>query len=250
MSGDDNKVNPPTGVLPKGTRTKGKKAKLPIGVLPEGTPTRDFVSMFSKKPNIEYIQALFSQISVMNLSWENPQGTHQQSLFNVCLRDLDNFIEDFDTSRKNDEFEQFKDTHLRKEFASKPDNEILKAIAELAQTRAEFINYVLAIRVVPLIHQHYFNRRGDSDPTNRVEKKKQYKDRGAIGKIVIGQFWGNEASGNPLPGHGPPEKITNWRYWADPIDVKLTVVAPKLNKKFVEDGPDVEWKPSEVVELF
>lgn len=184
--------------------------------------------------------------------WSLPEGAEDPTMHNLYLRNLDKFLHDFESHREKDTLAKFIKNDMRPEFAALPEDEILKKVAELAQTRALLINYLLGSRVSPLMHQEGFDKNGVStDSTNKNTYRAALKrDRDDMAKKVVGAFWGKTDSGNPLPAHCHKAMgISAYENWADPVDKKLIDMRPLLKYKCkVVDWK--QWGPKKVRELF
>ncbi|KAI2784573.1 hypothetical protein F4815DRAFT_453511 [Daldinia loculata] len=193
-----------------------------------GTPIRGCALPFNEMPNLNELELKFNEVSTFD--WSYPRAYPRvPTIYNVYMRNIDEFICSFELSREKDDLEQFKGTRLRPEFASLPDEEILKRIADLAQDRALMINYLLASRVSPVYHQDYVDEQGP--PDTEYERKELKKDQPRMATKIVEAFWGLAHSGNPLPTHRHKQLgISSYDRWADRIDEKLTAMAERLDK--------------------
>ncbi|KAI0851531.1 hypothetical protein F5Y00DRAFT_259533 [Daldinia vernicosa] len=193
-----------------------------------GTPIRGCALSFNDAPDLTKLKSKFNEVSTFDWSYPRAQPLGP-TIYNVYMRNIDEFICSFELSRENDDLEQFKSTRLHPEFASLSDEEILKQIADLAQDRALMINYLLSSRVSPVYHQDYVD--DHSPPDTEYERQELKKDRPRMAKKIVEAFWGFAHSGNPLPAHRHKQLgISSYDRWADRIDDKLTAMAERLKK--------------------
>ncbi|KAI0135627.1 hypothetical protein F4814DRAFT_401938 [Daldinia grandis] len=194
----------------------------------QGTPIRGCALPFDDAPGLNQLKRKLNEVSAFD--WTYPmEHPPRPVIYNVYMRNIDEFICTFELSREKDDLEQFKSTRLRPEFASLSDKKILKQIADLAQERAIMINYLLASRVSPVCHQDYVDKQGP--PDTEYERQELRKDRPRMAMKIVEAFWGFAHSGNPLPTHRHKELgISSYDRWADRIDDKLTVMAKRLNE--------------------
>ncbi|KAI1661522.1 hypothetical protein F4813DRAFT_386052 [Daldinia decipiens] len=194
----------------------------------QGTPIRGCTLPFNKAPSLTELKLKFNEVSTFDWSypWARPPGP---TIYNVYMRNIDEFICSFELSREKDDLEQFKSTRLCPEFASLSDEEILKRVADLAQDRALMINYLLGSRVSPVYHQDCVNEQ--NRPDTEYERRELKKDQPRMAAKIVEVFWGFAHSGNPLPTHRHKQLgISSYDGWADRIDDKLTAMAERLNK--------------------
>ncbi|KAI0842192.1 hypothetical protein F5Y06DRAFT_170334 [Hypoxylon sp. FL0890] len=217
----------------------------------KGTNRRECELTWKILPNLDELESSLSQMTSA-FDWDLPEEIEPPTKHNIYLRNLDQFINDFESHRENDTLEEFKSNCLRPEFAALPDNVILKKVAELAQTRALFINYLLATRVSPVMHREAFDVQGPlTDQTGKRAIAWSIKrDQIAVAKKATEAFWGKTDSGNPLPDHRHKAMgISAYENWADPIDKKLADMCPRLEDKYKSVDWNV-WGPEKVQELF
>ncbi|KAI1470183.1 uncharacterized protein F4812DRAFT_316817 [Daldinia caldariorum] len=195
----------------------------------QGTPTRGCAIPFDELPDLSRLKLELNEVATFDWSYPTarPQGP---VILNVYMRNLDEFIYSFESSREKDDLAQFKKTRLRPEFASLPDEEILGRMGRFAQDRALMINYILGSRVSPVYHQDYVDER--HPPDTKYERKELKRDRPRMARKIVETFWGSAHSGNPLPSHEHKQLgISAYDCWAERIDDKLTTMAKKLHKE-------------------
>ncbi|KAI1208708.1 uncharacterized protein F4807DRAFT_130859 [Annulohypoxylon truncatum] len=211
----------------------------------EGSFIRDCALTFKKD-----VEQINFRVEMLELTSNYPakfaRGTSIETKHNVWLRGLDAFVCEFEAYRTAGRLEEFKSTRLVPEKASISDEDLMRAMAELAQSRAFFINYMLGKRVIPIIQQLYFNRNPVENLQERINR--QYRDRNNYGKKVVADFWGSQHSGNPLPSHRLSSSggISAWKNWAHPVDVKLAALAPRAHVK----DDKRKWTAREMQGLF
>ncbi|KAK6954306.1 hypothetical protein Daesc_004273 [Daldinia eschscholtzii] len=205
------------------------KDHIPLANCPKkGTPIRGCAIPFDELPDLLKLRLRLDEVATFD--WSIPKVPRQgPTIHNVCMRNLDEFICSFESSREKGDLEEFKKARLRPEFASLPEEEILRQMACFAQDRALMINYLLGSRVSPVYHQDYVDK--TRPPDTKYEREELKKDRPRIATKMVEAFWGFEHSGNPLPTHEHKLLgISAYDGWAERIDDKLIKMAKRLNK--------------------
>ncbi|OTB18501.1 hypothetical protein K445DRAFT_20059 [Daldinia sp. EC12] len=206
------------------------KDHIPLANCPKkGTPIRGCAIPFDELPDLIKLKSRLNEVATFD--WSIPKVPRQgPTIHNVCIRNLDEFICSFESSREKGNLEEFTKTRLRPEFASLPEEEILRRMAHFAQDRAQMINYLLSSRVSPVYHQDYVDK--TRPPDTKYERAELKKDRPRIATKMVEAFWGFEHSGNPLPTHEHKLLgISAYDGWAERIDDKLIKMAKRLNKE-------------------
>ncbi|KAI1808384.1 hypothetical protein F4811DRAFT_549118 [Daldinia bambusicola] len=195
----------------------------------QGTPIRGCAIPFDELPDTSELKLELNKAATFD--WSYPKALPQGPvILNIYMRNLDEFISSFQSSREKDDLEQFKETRLRPEFASLPDEEILDRMGRFAQDRALMINYLLGSRVSPVYHQEYVDERGL--PDSEYEQNELKRDRPRMARKMVETFWGFAHSGDPLPSHEHKQLgISAYDGWAERIDDKLTTMAERLLKE-------------------
>ncbi|KAI6093910.1 hypothetical protein F4821DRAFT_252907 [Hypoxylon rubiginosum] len=176
----------------------------------------DYLPMFTR------IQSTLNEVTTYRwwppVILNRPQG----AVLNLFLNRLDKLLYECEVSRQRKiTWLAFKADRMREEFASQEDEEILLTLAQLAQDRAHMINYVLAHRVAPALHQEYIDTNCIRTVTD--EDVREWE------RDFIRMFWGDELNPNPLPHPrlevGKSSEQTSIIYgWADRIYYKLAAM--------------------------
>ncbi|KAI2629635.1 hypothetical protein GGR54DRAFT_271855 [Hypoxylon sp. NC1633] len=183
-------------------------------------------------PDLGTIENAFDQVTT--LDWTLPErGNPVWSRLNVCMRQTDEFINAFEESRQNNDLEQFQKTRMRREFTSQNLSleEFNTVMATLAQMRAIVINYLLARRVSPVLHQEAIDNQIAASPTYiQFDKGELARQRVTRAWTLVGHFWGTASSGEPLVAGliGSHSSVTEFAGWADPVNDKLAALAKRL----------------------
>ncbi|KAI4868593.1 hypothetical protein F4820DRAFT_465854 [Hypoxylon rubiginosum] len=197
----------------------------------------DYLPMFTR------VQCTLDEVRTYKWWPSNVFNPPEQEVINIFLKRLDKLLHECEVSRQQKEtWERFKadEDKMRRDFVSRGDGKILLTLAQLAQDRARIINYVLAHRVSPVIHQNYIDTMFDKNVPCESAMIDEQHIREMAGEIIE-LFWGDERGQNPLPQPwlGDDPSISNYRGWADRIDDKLaampmTMRSDKNNERLIK----------------
>ncbi|KAI0382026.1 hypothetical protein F5Y04DRAFT_288166 [Hypomontagnella monticulosa] len=197
----------------------------------KGTPIRDCDIVPWELPDIDDTRRTLDNICLRAFDWSYPRVWPQEPIkANTYLRNLDEFLHALEKSRQEGTFDQWKANTFRQDFLANSNNYIYRVLAEIAQLRAELICFLLVTRVSPVLHQDMLDRM--NAPDTRYERRQLPTDRARFAKKVVGAFWGDKHSGNPLPMHVRMYMgISDYAGWAERVDDKLLAMARKLHEE-------------------